>query len=151
MRYVLIKAGKVINVIELEPTAVYVPDDGQIIFPSDTAASGDSWDGTTFTRAAPPPSPVPTDITDRQFFQAAAQIGMITKPEALAMMSSGAMPMSLANALKSLPPDDLFAVQMKIVGIKQFQRTDPFLVELATAMGVTPSQVDDLFRLGSTL
>lgn len=94
---------------------------------------------------------VPLDVTDRQFFQAAALAGMITKDEAIAMIASGVLPAALNSAMATLPIDQQFAAKMKTIGARLFQRSDPFLNVLGAAMGKTSSDIDALFRLGNTL
>lgn len=94
---------------------------------------------------------VPPEITDRQFFQAAALAGMITKDEAIAMMASGVIPAALNSAMSVLPADQQFAAKMKIIGARLFQRADPFLNVLGGAMGKSSADIDGLFKLGNTL
>lgn len=109
-------------------------------------------DGAPVLQAPPAVAPsIPRSVTDKQFFQAAGQLGIITKPEAIAFMSNGAMPTSLATALATLPADEQYAATMAVLGARNFLRTDPFVVALSQAMGKTPAQVDALFTLAATL
>jgi len=150
MRYAVLRDNIVVNVIELDSNDTFNVDEGQTLLESDKAVVGDTWDGVSFIPRPTPVPPVPGSITDRQFFQAVAQLGRITQDEALAIMSSGVIPESLTNTLSTLSPDEQFAVKMKIIGAHTFERSDPFVINLATASGLTPVQLDELFRLGST-
>jgi hypothetical protein len=103
----------------------------------------------------PTPAPAPVVSTPpasrRQFFQAAAQDGLITSAEALALLATGAMPASLATAIASLPTAEQFAAQMAILGDQNFTRSDTLIVALGSAMGQTPTQIDALFTVAATL
>jgi hypothetical protein len=56
MRYAVLRAGQVINVIELDDVTAWGVPDGCMIVASDQGNIGDSFDGTTFE---PPPSAAP--------------------------------------------------------------------------------------------
>lgn len=93
----------------------------------------------------------PARVTDKQFFQAAAQLGIITEAEAETFMANGTFPAALAAALTTLPAGEQFAAKMAILGARNFIRDDPFVIALSTAMSQTSAQVDTLFALAATL
>lgn len=99
----------------------------------------------------PEPPQVPQVVTDKQFFQAAAQLGIISKLDALTFARVGTLPEALSRAVKLLPEDQQFPAEMAITMAKTFVRTDPFVVALSAAMGQTPEQVDQLFALAASL
>jgi hypothetical protein len=107
--------------------------------------------GNTPTPAPTVAPTVPTQISRRQFFQAAAQNGLISNAEALALVSSGTLPSSLATAISALPAANQFAAQMAILGDQIFNRSDTLIVALGAAMGETPAQIDALFTLAASL
>lgn len=57
-RYAIVEAGVVVNVIEADEEFAATLDG----IASDTAAPGDTWDGQTFSRPAPPAPPVPDEV-----------------------------------------------------------------------------------------
>lgn len=105
----------------------------------------------TPTPAPPPPIIIPQSVTRRQFYQAAAQLGLITQEEALAVLTTGVIPSSLASAIDALPAADRFAAQMGIVGATAYLRSDPLVALLGAAMGQSSAQIDALFTLAATL
>lgn len=107
--------------------------------------------GNTPNPVSTPPIVIPQSVSDRQFFQAAAITGLITQTDALAMMSTGTIPPTLLAAINMLPVDQQFAAKMKVIGAREFDRNDPFVNALSTAMGQTATQVDALFTLANSL
>ena len=94
---------------------------------------------------------VPGSVTTRQFFQAAAQLGLITNDDALAYVTIGAIPASLSTAIDALPPNMQFGARMKVIGANGFVRTDPILIALGMVMGQSSDQLDNLFILAASL
>lgn len=94
---------------------------------------------------------VPTSVSRRQFFQAAAQSGLITNPDALAIFTTGAIPANLATALATMPAADQFAAEIAILGNATFERANPLVAELGAAMSQTSAQIDALFILAASL
>lgn len=107
--------------------------------------------GNTPTPCTAPATRFPQQVTRRQFFQAAAQDGLITQAEALALLSAGTMPASLATAIATLPAAEQFAAQMSILGDAVFSRANPLIAALGTAMGQTSADLDALFTLAASL
>ena len=94
----------------------------------------------------PPPS-----VTRRQFFQAAAQLNLITTVEALALFSTGTIPAEIATAMAALPMAQQFPAQIQLLGALNFYRADPLLIDVCTVFGQTSAQIDALFVLANTL
>jgi hypothetical protein len=97
------------------------------------------------------PPPVPASVSRRQFFQAAAQAGIITEAEALAIFTTGALPSSMGAALAALSAEQRFSAQMGILGSASFERGNSLVVALGAAMDKTSAQIDALFILAATL
>jgi len=129
--------------------------DGSSLITTDADVNVNVWktSGGIISPYVPPVLPLDpnTSVSDRQFFQAAAVIGLITDSDALAMMSVGTIPSTLASAINMLPLDQQFSAKMKIIGARTFIRNDPFVGALSTAMGQTSTQVDALFSLAMSL
>jgi hypothetical protein len=102
---------------------------------------------------APPPEqePVPEEISDRQFFQQLAIAGLITQDEALAAVMTGALPAAMLTFVASLPADQQFAARMALCGATVFKRSHPLTAAFASAEGMTPEQIDALWRAAAAL
>jgi len=94
---------------------------------------------------------VPASVSDVQFFQALALLSIITQDEALAAAGSGAIPAVFAPGLAKLPPDEQFAVKMRLVGATSFGRNDQMTLDLLSAIGAPAAQADQVFLLAETL
>ena len=92
------------------------------------------------------------DISDRQFFQQAAIMGLITREEALAAVKTGAIPAALSAVVNTIPDADAkFAAEMLLSGATTFQRHHPFTEAVGAAMGMTSEQVDQFFLAAGAL
>jgi hypothetical protein len=98
-----------------------------------------------------PPVPVPEIISNRQFYQALTADSTITKDEALNAVKTGALPLSMQQALDAMPPDRQFNAEMMMSGATAFERSHPGTIELMTALGFNAQQTDDLWRYAITL
>jgi len=98
-----------------------------------------------------PFQPVPQYITDRQFFQALALRGIITRDEALAAVATGAIPPEMEHMISQHTPDEQFAIRMYLAGQTQFDRYHTLVALFAEDFQLTTGQMDDIWRLGSTL
>jgi hypothetical protein len=107
--------------------------------------------GNTPTELATKAAIVPAQASCRQFFQAAAQEGIITQDEAIALLAIGAIPPSLSAAVASLPSAQQFAAKMAILGNQTFERSNALILALGAAMGKTDADLDALFTLAATL
>jgi len=163
----IIENGVVVNCIAINPAAVVSTDglkatwsggeydapEGATLMMQSGAQIGWALSGGVLSAPAvaiPPPG-VPAMVTRRQFFQAAAQEGIITPAGALALFATGTIPPSLAQAISELPTAQQFAAQIAILGDANFERGNPLIAALATAMGETSAQIDALFTLAATL
>ena len=112
---------------------------------------GQTFDGGSFGPAPPAPPPtVAPSVTRAQFFHAAAQGGIITNAEAIAVFA-GVVPASLSTAIATLSASQQFAAKIAILGNTTFERANPILIALGAAMGQTPAQIDALFTLAASL
>lgn len=99
-----------------------------------------------------PLPPVPQIISDRQFFQQAAILGVITQGEALAAVATGAIPAVLQTVVDGITdPDQKFAATMLLSGATIFERYHPFTNAVGAALGWTSDQVDQFFVAASKL
>lgn len=96
-----------------------------------------------------PPAPIPT-VSRRQFFQQAAISGIITESEALAAVTTGALPASVVAFIGSLPADQQFASKM-LFSVNEFQRSSPLATAFGAAIGMNAKQVDIFFMAASQL
>lgn len=95
------------------------------------------------------PEPIlitPDTISDRQFAQQLAKLGLITETEALAWVSSGVIPEPFEIYIDSLPTEQQFDARMLLAGATQFDRHHPFTVQFGAARDMTPEQIDQLWR-----
>jgi hypothetical protein len=92
-----------------------------------------------------PPKPVPAVISDRQFFQQLAVQGVITQDEAIAAVSTGTLPASMAALVSQLPSDQQFSANMLLKGAVEFRRDHPMVAVLGAAYGWTSAQLDALW------
>jgi hypothetical protein len=107
--------------------------------------------GNTPTSAPVAPVAIPSQVSRRQFFQAAATLGIITEDEAESAVTGAAIPASLLTAIVTQPTADQFAARMAIKGATTFDRASPLLAELGPAMSQAPAQIDALFTLAASL
>jgi hypothetical protein len=111
-------------------------------------SAGQYWDGSQWV--SPPPY-VP-DVSDRQFFQQAAILGIITQAEALAAVKVGAIPASLQAIVNAIPDEEQkFAADMMLSGATIFQRAHPMTEAIGAAYGWTSQQIDEFFIAASAL
>ena len=96
---------------------------------------------------------VPSVISDRQFYQQLAVLGMITEAEAIAAVGTGAIPSEMRAALNSLPASIQFGATMKLTGATTFERDDALVAVFAAAQTppMTSDQLDALWRAASAL
>jgi hypothetical protein len=95
--------------------------------------------------------PVPQFISDRQFAQQLAKMGLITKAEALEWVKAGVVPAAFDAFVQSLPVDQQFDAEMLLSGATQFDRYHQFTETFGAARDMTPDQIDQLWRDAATL
>lgn len=157
MRAVIITDNIVRNVVEVPEgwtpaSAGWQPAQGFAV-PSATAQIGDTYLNGQFHH---PPSPepdviVPQIISDRQFFQKLAMLGLITEAEALAAVKTGDVPTELQGLIDALPADQRFAAEMLLSGAVSFSRSHPLTLFFGQAMGWSSDQLDELWIDASKL
>lgn len=69
----------------------------------------------------------------------------------LALVTSGISIDTVESFIDSLPDPDKSITRVTWEYSKEFHRTNPILNSLAPALGLSSSQVDDLFKLAATL
>lgn len=107
-------------------------------------------EGNTIEPYVPEPviEPIPDEISRRQFFQYLADgVGIITRQEAKAAMTGGAIPAPLQAIIDNLPTeDDKFQATMLVIGAQTFNHTHPFSEVVRIAMQWTVEQKLDFWR-----
>lgn len=102
------------------------------------------------TANAPPPA-VPQEISDRQFFQQLAVMGLITEDEAIAAVATGTLPAAMAAFIDQLPAKQQFAARMALQGATTFLRSNPLVKTFGAMQGMTSAEIDDLWRAAAVL
>lgn len=114
-----------------------------------------AWEeaGNTIPAFDPPPEivPVPESISDRQFFHILAVDGLITEAEALAAVKTGDAPAAFEAFIASLPEGQRFNARMLLEGATTFERRHPLTEAFGALYGMTPEEIDDLWRRASAL
>lgn len=96
--------------------------------------------------------PVPHSISDRQFAHVLAMQNLITEEEALAWVKTGDIPAALQALVDEIPdPTIKFSAQMLLAGATVFERNHPMTEQLASGLGMSSAQVDDLWRAAAGL
>lgn len=146
MAHVLIENGIVVG-LDLTDS----PPAGYVVAPDDVSP-GFKFDGQAFS-APPLPlyEPVPSAISDRQFFHILAVDGLITETEALAAVKTGDAPAAFETFINSLPEEQRFNARMLLEGATTFERRHPLTDAFGSMYGMTPGQIDDLWRRAAAL
>lgn len=97
------------------------------------------------------PPPVPDAITDWQFFQQLAIMGLITEAEAEAAVAAGELPQTLSDLVEMLPEQARFPTRMLLKGSTTFRRGHEMTDTIAWLYGFSNDDVDNLFRDASVL
>lgn len=97
-----------------------------------------------------PATPQAQTISDRQFFQQLAIVGVISQDEALAS-NAAVIPAPLLALIDAMPADQQFAAKMLVSGATVFERTHPMTIAIGAAYGWTPSQIVDFFQAAAVL
>lgn len=96
-------------------------------------------------------NPIPSEISDRQFFQQMAHDGRVTEQEALDAVGSGVIPSAMEALIEMLPTDQQFAARMLVRGATTFRRDHPVTALIGQLYGMSDSEIDDLWRAASVL
>lgn len=97
------------------------------------------------------PPPVPGAISDRQFFQQLAVMGVISEDDAEAAVATGTLPAAMVELAALLPEPAQFPARMLLKGATTFYRRHEMTDTIAWLYGWTTEQVDQLFRDASAL
>lgn len=132
-RFAIIDAGRVINIAEADDD--FAAQMGWIA--AGNAQIGDLWDGEQFTPAPPAPPVVPSAVTMRQARLALLGAGLLDDVDA---------------AIASIPdPVTRRAAQIEWEFSNEVQRHNAFTAMLGAGLGLTASQIDQLFIQAATL
>jgi len=140
MRYAILDGGVAVNIViadaETAAASGWVAADG--------AGIGWSWDGGAWRQpdSAPPPPPVPESLTRVQFLLVARTLG-----QTIETMRSEIDAFGAAN---NFTADEIADAKIRLEGM-QFDRDAVILNLVAATLGLTPEQIDDLYRYGATL
>lgn len=96
-----------------------------------------------------PPPPIPP-ISRRQFFQQAAIASIITENEALAAVTTGALPTAITAFISTLAAEQQFGAKM-LFAVSEFVRSSPMANAFGQTLGMTPEQIDAFFLAASQL
>lgn len=157
MRYAIVDSSNnhIVNVIDYNDPPTTPPPgfpDGIVAVQHDMVSPNWSYDGTNFTAPAVIPGPVfIPSISDRQFFQQLAVLGIINQDEALAAVSTGTIPPAMAPLISALPADEQFSAKMILSGATTFERNHPMTQAIGAAYGMSSAQIDQLFLAASQL
>ena len=132
MRYAIIESGVVVNIIE--SGADFAKQIGAV--PAEAngthAAIGGTWDGTVFGPPEPVPAPVPVSVSRAQ--------------GKAALIQAGLWPSVLEYVESLTDPKERALAEVALNDTTEWLRTSPFLAAVADHIGLTPAQLDDLFR-----
>lgn len=94
----------------------------------------------------------PYQVSDRKFFQALAERGVISEDEAVAAVARGELPPELQGFLASIKDKRAqFAARMMLAGNTLIERDHPTIIALFAALGMSEAEADDLFRFTAKL
>lgn len=131
MKYAQVVNGIVVNTIEAD-----APDFLPNLVPAQATEVGIGWtfDGDSFVPPPEPPPPVPASVNKRQAYTALLKSGLLSQVE---------------EAIANIPGEagDLARIEWATSGT--FERHRPLLLTIASELGLTDAQVDDLFRLAA--
>ena len=96
------------------------------------------------------PAPVPTSISDRQFFQQLAIDGIITEDQALAS-NAAIIPAPLLAIIDQMPAEQRFSVKMLVSGAATFERNNDVTIAIGEAYGMSPDDIDAFFIAAAAL
>lgn len=156
-RYAIIEvaSNKILTVVEYDGVPSVPPpgfDSGFVAIQNDLASPDWTYDGTNFT--APVVTPLPAiipDISDRQFFQQLAIVGIISQDDAIAAVATGTIPPAMAPLVAALPADQQFSAKMILCGATTFKRTHPLTEAIGQAYGMSSPQIDAFFQAAALL
>lgn len=93
----------------------------------------------------------PRSVSDRQFFQQLAIVGVISEAEAEAAVASGKVPAAMLALVDKLPQAERFGARMMLKGATVFERYSALIATLAALYRWDAAQTDSLFRKAAKL
>lgn len=132
-RYLKIEAGVVVNAIELDSPAKFPQ---WTLVQSDSADIGDLYDGEAFTKPPSPAPVIPQSVTMRQARLALHAAGLLSGVDA---------------AIAAMTEPDKTAAQITWEFAATVDRGFGMVPQLAAALGMTETQIDDLFIAAAQL
>lgn len=100
---------------------------------------------------------VPRAVSDRQFFQALAKRGYITKSEMINALKVGDIPLPFQMVIDALAPGqlpagmDLDDVEALVIGATSFERNHPVSQIIAATFGWSDADADEFWTFAATL
>ena len=137
------------------PAIEAIGEDGLKYYPGRLESTVPPWpeylaEGGTIDPADPIVEPIPDEISDRQCFQQLAIMGLITQQEALTYLGNGTLPAAFEAFVEALPEASQFDARMKLMA-NNFRRSDSWVDVFGQMQGMTPEQVDDIWRAAALL
>ncbi len=144
MKYVSARHGPYGGVIA-------IGDDGNEYHIPDVNTDVSPWPeylkaGGTLGAYIPSTEPVPSTISDRQFFQQLAVGGLITESEALAAVQTGTLPAAIVAFIDQLPDEQQFPASMLLTGATSFERAYPLTEAFLAMYEMDGEHIDQLWR-----
>jgi len=127
-KYAIIEDGVVANIAKANEALA--PNWVQ----SDSAAIGDLYDGASFTKPPAPPEPIPQVVSRFQARAALYQAGLLEQVETI-----------MAD-----PATDMLA-KLAWADAQEFKRTSPTIATMAAELGLTETDLDNLFKQAATI
>lgn len=138
MRLARIEDGVVVNVIEVNPHAI-PPEMADWPEAGEDVKIGSGYAEGVFT---PPPSPAPADLLAQE------REGMVvSRFQAKAALLQAGLLVDVENAVAS---GDVLT-QLAWSEAVEFHRTSPMIAKLAVTVGLSPEQIDDIFRAAKAI
>lgn len=123
-----------------------------ILVPDDAEVLGKRYDNSQWIEVPQEPVAEPVaDISRRQFFQGLHKRELITKPEALAAISTGAIPAVMQSLIDQLPEETRDDAEFLIAGATMFERLNPVAEFIRMLFGWSVEQADDFWRFAASL
>lgn len=141
--------GRIVNRIMVMPSEI----DGIRVRPDDGGRVGWVHDGTQSVseEIEVPPTPVPVEITARQFLIQLAISGIITSVEALAAAKSGEVPAAIDAIFDTLSYPDALGARITWARMTTVPRSDPLFAIAGPALGLSNEYLDDFFRAAGAI
>jgi hypothetical protein len=133
MRAAIIENGVVANIAEADED--FANAQGWIV--SEVAAIGDLWDGVDFAKPPAPPAPVPASVTRRQAREALLNVGLLDDVE-----------MAIAA---SEDETERRRAEIYWMDSATFERNNAMLAQIAGSIGLSDTDIDELFIAAAAL